>query len=169
MIRATGILAIGLLLSSCGKPEVAVCEDFIKSSLRSPSGYRQVDVTIYDSAPMAPAAFWAEAGLPDPARDPSTVIRLAEANRIRGHQISRRDVFIHYDAPNAYGVPVRGVEKCAFRLIDGQLPSREDMDIDASIAVSRAGMRRLVEDGGVPGAAVDGEPRPGFACCLRSN
>lgn len=110
-------IIISMLLAGCNPFEskfVAACETALKSRLRSPSGYKRVEVTEYNN----PISI-----------DEYVAIRRAEKSELLKFEIdymknsnkqpTRHIAFISYDAPNAYGTLVRGTSQCEYVTSDG--------------------------------------------------
>ena len=92
-LRTLSAVSLSLLCSACGDRAVKACEAFIAEGLRSPSSYRRVEVN--DSLKKL---------TPDPKAK-------SIVDRMQGYE---REILITYDAPNAFGVPIRGMELCTF-------------------------------------------------------
>lgn len=160
-MKSTWALLLPLALLGCDKPEVAACEVFLKGGLRSPSTYHRVSVNSYDGPLGEPAL---------------TQMREEDAERDRGNpewakikrgleaqtpaaqrsQDTLREVFIEYDAANAYGTPIRGAQQCGFVLRNGELPSADSLRAKVSKAESARALRQLRGD----------DKDPAYSCCL---
>jgi hypothetical protein len=125
------------VLASCGQADVAACEEFLKGGLRSPATYRKVSVRTYD-APIT--------------KQQATAIG---ARVYDNRPLTLRKVFIDYDADNAYGTPVRGIEMCAFVLLEGKLPDAGSLRTKVSLAGTQRDYRRLTR-----------QQEPDYPCCL---
>lgn len=126
-----------LLLAGCGQEDVEACEEFLKGGLRSPATHRQVSVRTYN-APIT--------------KQQATAIG---ARVYDDRPLTLRKVFIDYDADNAFGTPVRGIEMCAFLLSDGKLPDAGSLRSKVSLAGTQRDYRRLT-----------GQQEPDYPCCL---
>ncbi|WP_422057705.1 hypothetical protein [Sphingomonas sp.] len=71
-----------------------------------------------------------EARLLEKLRSPATYVRVKATvgQTDPGYKVA----FITYDAANAFGTPVRGLDSCVFKLdATGELPSKGEMQLDA--------------------------------------
>ena len=116
MRPAAGLLTL-VALSGCSSvnnwrhPELAVCEEYLKTTLVSPSSYNRAKATIADS--RLPKSYW-EAAL---AKTPKIFREyLAEDISARSLEGGRRMVFIEYDADNKFGASLRGLGSCTFEM-----------------------------------------------------
>lgn len=159
-------LAIYLVLTACGKPDVKTCESYIKEGLASPATYRREEVSVFQNGPvMTPAQYYEKVGLPDPIRDTNDVIR-TNAELRRDDRIRLRNMFIRYSVSNAYGVPVRGTAHCAFKIVNDVEPTAKELDFALSKAKVRQSTRELVSRGLAPPDFLNGYPNPHYDCCL---
>jgi hypothetical protein len=140
------VLAIPLivLISACnalGQPEeVRACEAFIKERLRSPVTYHRAELTVGGDEPVTQAKFDEQYI----GSKPGELSKLLRA-RVKGKQLALRNVFIHYDADNAYGTPIRGLEMCEFLVVDGRLDSSGDLESRAKSTASNMRLREVME------------------------
>lgn len=100
-----------LLLAGCAAepPEIAECEADAQRDLRSPSTYKRIEAKRFTNPP-----------------EPGKINAARERFGLEGHKdadIGLIDVFIEYDAANAYGTPIRSMEHCQWLTIAGK-PSR---------------------------------------------
>ena len=159
------VMSLCSLLAACDKPDVAACEQFIQAGLKAPSTYRRITIESHD-IPTTRRQFWADAGLPDPIKDPSSTIRALAQLEDRA-KITRRTTYISYDADNGMGVPIRGLNSCTFKLVDGELPSADRLRAAATSAASEEGDAVLIERGLLPPEFSKKKPNVGFECCFR--
>ncbi|MES0168054.1 hypothetical protein NKJ87_19025 [Mesorhizobium sp. M0027] len=96
-------------------PMTRACEVVLKKRLLAPAGYKRVEIT-ENSEPLS---------LDDYLKDRNTT---SESERLLWTRMYNDDIvgknpptkftlFISYDAPNAYGTPVRGLSMCEYRSI----------------------------------------------------
>jgi len=142
--------------------EVLACRTFAQSKLRSPSTYREARVRSFDRSTT-------EAEI-QRLYYPDTSDELSRMNMslLRGRQLGLRSVFLEYDADNAFGTPVRGIEGCDFLLVDGNLDGAGSLDSRARSAALDADTARLAETLNNPDlrrlARRQGD---GMPCCVR--
>lgn len=153
------ILALALL--GCEKAEIKACEGFLKGGLRSPSTYRRVSTNSYDGQinERALAQIRDEEAERDRGNPEWAKIRReldAETPAAERPKETFREVFIEYDAENAYGTPIRGAEQCGFVLRNGELPSSGSLSAKVSKAESSRTLRQLRGD----------DDEPAYPCCL---
>lgn len=155
------LVAFGLLalLSGCSRPEVESCEAYIKSGLKAPMSYRKISVRTFDSQPMHFADLRAEAGLTHPKVGSNALLH-------NNDMVVRRDVFIDYDADNDSGVPIRSIDKCVFKIVDGKAPTPSEMALAVSHAITARSSRELRETGLFETIPDHPAPTIGFECCL---
>jgi hypothetical protein len=105
-----------------------------------------------------------EAHIQKQLRSPATYARVKAISAPAPDGGSIRTVHIEYDASNAYGTPVRGVEGCAFEVgDDGEFPDRSRLELGASQAALAEAENRLAE--------LKGERKPNdldglYSCCI---
>lgn len=119
--------------------EVAACRIFAQGGLRSPATYAEARQRIYTNS-----ATETELRRDYFAGDLDELDRLS-LERVRGHDLSIRTVFLEYDASNAFGTPVRGLTGCAFLLIDGAIDGSGSLESRARAAASDRDMAALAE------------------------
>ena len=154
-IAALGIVGVGGYFGweTYGQPDVKACEAFIKEGLRSPSSYSRVSV-IKGVEPISIEEL-------QKLRPPSSFDKLLKGDR------SLHLVSIEYDADNAYGTSIRGVEVCAFEMRNGELPDSTMIDLKARQSASKRTLRQLSEAGMIEGAPPGSTNSPArFPCCL---
>ncbi|MEO5323077.1 hypothetical protein PV773_07120 [Mesorhizobium sp. CC13] len=103
------------------------CEATLKKRLRSPSMYKRVEIS--DSKePMSLDTYLKM----ESASDQSAVNLYTQMYKdavARGDQPTVFTSFITYDAPNAYGTPVRGIVACAYSSSDGSKSSASEFNV----------------------------------------
>lgn len=144
-----GAAILILFLAGCGRPEVAACEQFIKSQIVSPASYQRASVETMDRDVSADE-YYKAAGrqietLPQRSRE------LAQEERY-----VIRSVVIDYDTADIDGSVVRSKDICQFRMRDGG-PDIPNMDL----AIGQHEIRRSA-------VALVGPPivKPETPCCL---
>ena len=153
---------VGLALASCGSArEVAACEEFIKGELRSPSTYRRISVKSYDGPISERAkAQLSEAEARRAVDNPewAKFRKERDANAPAGEKAAEtmRDVYVEFDSDNAYGTPVRGLQRCGFVLSNGSLLGETALRAKVSLAGANRDYRNLTED----------RTEPEYPCCL---
>ncbi|MEA3033983.1 MAG: hypothetical protein QOH86_1999 [Sphingomonadales bacterium] len=150
-----------LVLAGCGggEPEIAACEQFTKSGLRSPATYRRAEVKTVDEK-VTPEELLSRRG--DRPDDPARQLFL---DAYKGDNLGVRNVIISYDADNAYGTPIRGQQICMFQLRNGQLTDDEKaLQSRVKSAEADRDFRALARSGGLPNQGpLDVPDKP---CCL---
>ena len=97
-------------------------------------------------------------------RSPSTYERTKLTVSPDKDEYGTRSVFIGYDADNAFGIPIRGKEWCAFEVDDdGSFPHSMLMDGDRGLVDANA---RLREAQKLSGIKVKELPVDRPACCI---
>jgi len=147
-VRALLILVapiVGLSLSGCewlqDREEIRACESFTKASLRSPATYDRASVTVAPDEAISLAEYRRQyVGAADDQQ-----ARLAMAMVQRGPLALRRAV-VNYDAANAYGTPIRGLNICEFLVVRGQLVGEGDLERRAGAAANRVEARGVAEN-----------------------
>jgi hypothetical protein len=90
---------------------VTVCEEMLQERLRSPSGYDRVEVKRYEDK-MTRAEYQAYL-----VKDEASADEIEFKTRMFDQGLYQPTVFtiyIHYDAPNAYGTPIRDLASCEY-------------------------------------------------------
>lgn len=128
-----GVLLSAIALAGCNpfEPKLySVCEEVLKERLRSPSGYKRVEISAYENK-MTIADWLSEANRDTPSSAGTNKI-IAEGMERRGETPVRHKLYISYDAPNAYGTLVRGLSECTYVSSDGKTThaSRFNVKID---------------------------------------
>jgi hypothetical protein len=152
---------LALTLAGCGRADVSACEEFLKDSLRSPSTYRRIGVSTYDRPINAEARAQLREEEERSARenpDWAAVRRQLDADTPATERPveTLREVFIEYDAENAFGAPIRGAQRCGFILRNGNLSSSSSLRTKLSLAQSGRSLRQLRGD----------NSEPAYPCCL---
>ena len=119
LLRANCLLLLLPLLSGCNffdSKMVTACEEVLKGRLLAPSEYKRIEIKQFEE-PIGRADFehyFADNDLPP-------VIQ-----KLRKDQFDRGElkpllylVLISYDAPNAYGTPVRSISRCEYPTMNG--------------------------------------------------
>lgn len=113
-MRAIALLVSAVAVAGCNpfEPKLnTVCEELVKERLRSPSAYERVRLTALDEIVSAEAY---EAGY-------GYILTTSQRAVIEGGaNPHRHTVIVEYDAPNAYGTPVRSAARCVHYSIDGK-------------------------------------------------
>jgi hypothetical protein len=145
-MRSAALLAPVLLVvvTGCdrinGPEEVRACEAYIKEQLRSPSTYVRAETMVGGDEPLSQAEFNRQYI----GKDPDDLAKLL-ATVAKERRLAVRRVFIHYDADNAYGTPIRGMNMCEFLVLDGALEGQGGLESRAKSAASRVRLRELTE------------------------
>lgn len=164
-MRKRVIMAVlAISLAGCEKTEVRVCENYIKKGLQSPATYKRAEVKSYDEDQGSLDAFRASVGL-SPVANADQLGKL-EAQLNAGRKISKRQLYITYDADNAFGTPIRGIGACVFKLTDGELEPEERLQSHADTAVLDSQMRELADRGAIARSAAKASPPTGAECCI---
>ena len=169
MLRIASLAASCLALASCDQfglaspPEVRACEAFTKDQLRSPSTFRIIKTVSNDTGKLTLPEFYKLIGA-----KPEKGSIYEQNDQLQVKQgLALRQLGFEYEASNAYGVPVKGYQVCAFRLIDGKLESESTLESN----VSRAKLIDLTAQLGDSGYDTRElkklrPPRGYFGCCL---
>lgn len=105
-----------------------------------------------------------EAHIQKQLRSPATYARVKAISAPAPVAGNIRTVHIEYDASNAFGTPVRGVEGCAFEVgDDGKFPNRSRLEIGASQAALAEVENRLAE---MKGERKTGDLDGLYSCCI---
>jgi hypothetical protein len=96
-------------------PFVKACESELKSRLRSPSGFKRISLRFEDQKDISVKDYIDNILSHDQEVDPWVKDDLESKRKIP----AKFTAFIEYDAPNAYGTPVRGVAMCEYYSDDG--------------------------------------------------
>lgn len=100
----------GLLNRLFDPKMVQICEELIKDRLRSPSTYRRVEVTQFSEAVSAERAHAL-----DPKMTRTEVIAINDGRA----KPTNFQVFIKYEAANAFGTPISGLSLCEYYSVFG--------------------------------------------------
>lgn len=150
------LASIGALsLASCGQPEVKACEQFIKSGLKAPSTYKRLALSVHDER-----VTW-EQHLRESPNDRNVEI----FRKAYEHGQLRRIVALDYEASNAFGVPIRSSEQCAFGLQEGKVADRTRLLNSVKIAEAQRSFRQVNEAGALPNGVQLDMPEPTYPCC----
>ncbi len=152
---AFGLTCGTVAIAACAKPEISACEEFVKGGLRAPATYRRVSLETRDER-----VTWDE--------------YLRESPSDRGNEMlkrafdlgqERRIVSLTYDAQNGFGVPVRNMTRCAFRLSEGKLANR-NLKTTVRLAIAQRELRQSVRRGELPNIPPSDRPlEPAYPCC----
>ncbi|MGV8856457.1 MAG: hypothetical protein ACOH2L_17655 [Devosia sp.] len=93
-------------------PLVKACEEIFKMQLRSPSGYSRVDAI--DSIQPITIREWVYLTRPDRLTEDPLTERQAKRMEEAGQVPAWLTTYVEYDAPNAYGTPIRGTIECKY-------------------------------------------------------
>jgi hypothetical protein len=104
--------------SSFDSPEVTSCEEKLIGTLKSPSSYKRIESSVWDSETTIANL----AGLYFGEDVPLHVDQLL--SELNGHEVAVRHVGIKYDADNSFGASLRDSYYCNFVAVDGKLYSR---------------------------------------------
>jgi hypothetical protein len=109
-------LAVAPLLVGSGcnifEPKIVkACETVIKERLRSPSGYKRIEV-LRSQAAMNRADYYNYLY----ATEASSAVRESKNQRFEEGEIkpTMYTVYVTYDAPNAFNAPIRGISICKY-------------------------------------------------------
>ncbi|MDO9489032.1 MAG: hypothetical protein Q7J32_11705 [Sphingomonadaceae bacterium] len=139
-----------------GSGEIARCEAFVKAQLRSPSTYKRVHASVFDSRLLTAAEFQERLG--DKVPPPESALRL-------------RSVSLTYEADNGFGVPIEERADCQFKVTeeerDAELISPDA--ITREIEEQRERENALKPDDDLASEDLFGPPPAGYLrspCCL---
>ncbi|MEW6630327.1 MAG: hypothetical protein AB1440_05615 [Pseudomonadota bacterium] len=101
------------------------CETVIKERLRSPSGYKRIEVVEAEAKPLSLEDFLKYGGYDDGDTMQALYTKIYNSDVANNHTPKMLERYISYDAPNGYGVPIRSTAIC-------QLPSEDGNASNAS-------------------------------------
>ncbi len=132
LVKGSALLlsAALLLLSGCSFGDsklLATCEAEVKARLLAPAGYHRIEAKEY-SEDMTIEAWMAASMAADPTMKGVYDVDAAAMKR-DGKTPKKLSAFITYDAPNAYGTPIRGVSACEYLTVDGQVDDNAKYEI----------------------------------------
>lgn len=105
-----------------------------------------------------------ETHIKEQLRSPATYVRVKAIADVGQPGKNIRTVHIEYDASNAFGTPVRGVEGCAFEVDeDGEFPARSRMELGASEAALDRSQKLLAQ---LQGKRKSGDLDGLYSCCI---
>ena len=105
-----------------------------------------------------------ETHIQEQLRSPATYVRVKAIADVARPGKNIRTVHIEYDASNAIGTPVRGVEGCAFQVDeDGEFPAHSRMELGASEAALDRSQKALAE---LQGKRKSGDLDGLYSCCI---
>lgn len=148
------ILLFLFALASCQRPEVAICEEFIKEGLKSPSSYKRIRLNVSEN-PLNLQKFVED-------HPNSSILKKEKA---KTGQLNQRFVTIEYDATNGFGVLIRSNQICEFHTLNGELPSREMMKARMKSNSAARDMRELGRQGMLPNQPKIEISGPRYECC----
>jgi hypothetical protein len=128
------------------------CEDFIQSTLKSPSSYKRVSVS-EDEEPITT----------DELKQSGSVLFQLSAMHSVPIPTRVHTVLIQYDADNSYGASIRSAAVCAFDV--GDNPTKQNVNTGVSMAKSAAHRRSWIEQGLLPNNGKT-QMDPPYPCCL---
>ena len=111
--RLAGAAFLLSLLSSCDLFDakiVIVCESALKDRLRSPSEYKRIEITRSEEA-IGRAEYKDLFGSTGSPTLQAVTMADFDSGAVKPVRYTLR---ISYDAPNAYGTPIRGVSRCEY-------------------------------------------------------
>ncbi|WP_349437410.1 hypothetical protein [Pararhizobium sp. A13] len=114
VVHAGALVLLLPALCSCSffDPKIVkVCEAVLQQRLRSPSGYERIEI-VSSETKMDREAFSKHVGRIDlPTSYFTSKMQAFDSGRLRPMVFT---LLISYDAPNAYGTPVRGIASCEY-------------------------------------------------------
>ena len=150
------ILPLAFLgLAACSShPETSACEEYLKGGLKSPSSYKQVKISSFDS--RIPFDAWRNITRATGSKldnDP----RIVKVDRKYQADGGIRTVLIEYDADNSFGASIRGTEVCKFLMTSFM---EEDFLGDPGTSAALASSSRTMEQLGLE------KNEKSTGCCL---
>ncbi|MBL8571967.1 MAG: hypothetical protein JNK84_23070 [Phreatobacter sp.] len=118
-------LAVAALTGGCDVFEpkiVSICEEALHSRLRSPAGYKRLKYAHYET-PLTREQFEQKLAGASPSNR-TMELWAFDNGKTKPMKIQ---VFLTYDAPNAYGTAVRGIVMCEHTNMNGILPRPDDV------------------------------------------
>ncbi|THK34642.1 hypothetical protein EHS39_29415 [Ensifer sp. MPMI2T] len=127
--RVVVALSILMALSGCSffnSKIVTVCEETLKERLRSPSGYQRIEITRYEEK-MDRSEYQAylEANEKLAERREFEMRWFDQGNK----EPTLFEIYINYDAPNAYGTLIRGLVSCEYLDDDGDKSNADSYSV----------------------------------------
>ncbi len=154
-IFRSSIAMLGLKVAGCNQPDVDSCEQFVKLGLKAPSTFRAMQVTMRDEK-----VTWAQHLREEPNdRNVEIFKRAYELGKFR------RIVTLEYEVSNAFGVPIRSSEQCAFDLRDGKVAPRNSLMNSVKIADAQRSFRQLNSADALPNGVRLDMAEPAYPCC----
>ncbi|THK35637.1 hypothetical protein EHS39_23705 [Ensifer sp. MPMI2T] len=128
-LKMTIALSMITALSSCSffdSEMVTACEASLQKRLRSPSEYKRFEITSYEEK-LDRAAF--SRYLTDDKV--GAVFREAQLREFDRGTLDPTlfSLFISYDAPNAFGTPIRGIARCEYMNARGDDSGASEHDV----------------------------------------
>ena len=140
---------------------IAACEAVITAGLIAPSTYKRINVRHGDT-PISVDDFAALIGETDKNGTIYRNIGYAAANGLK-----LREMIIEGEAQNEFGVPIRRLDRCLFRMSGAEYQMKSQIDLYVDSAISDRRMRDLFASGAVPGAPPGTElAQPVRPCCI---
>lgn len=103
------------------------CENVLKERLRSPAGYQRIEITESQS-PLSLEDYLKANYVKD--EDGRTIFtRLFNSESTAKNPPTMFTLFIKYDAPNAYGTPIRGISECKYASISSSKSGAADYPV----------------------------------------
>ena len=150
------LLILAFILTGCSEasryPELAACEEYNSKTLKSPATYKRAKAYISDET--MPAEYWTERERDMFGKSTS----FSDLYKTFAKEGGIRTVVIEYDAANAYGTPVRGIQACKF-----ELTSIADSKFSTEPSASSSVVDLMMVQAGV-------QPDSGqLGCCMSRN
>ena len=154
--RAAALIALVGLLSGCDGADLRACEDYTKATLNTPATYHRASVEVFEQNKLSLEQWFSLTG-----KTPATTLapKLVQEGQAEAG-LGLRQVFIHYDADNAYGTPVRGLTACGFKLVGGKLVDEKQLTSYADTYATNENLKRA---GALPPEL---ENKLKYPCCL---
>jgi hypothetical protein len=121
-------LSVATLIGGCNLFEpamVGVCEQALQQRLRSPTGYKRINVSHYET-PLNRQQFEQKLAGEPPANRTMALWGFDNGTTKPTHI----QVFLTYDAPNAYGTPVREAAMCEYTKLTEVIPRPDNVLIN---------------------------------------
>ncbi|MCH4560325.1 hypothetical protein [Mesorhizobium jarvisii] len=128
---AVAVVATALVLKSDFNPfessMTKSCENVLKKRLRSPAGYKRIGITESQSPLSLEDYLKANYVKDDDGRTIFT--QLYNSESAKKDPPTMFTLFIEYDAPNAYGTPIRSTSMCQYASISSSKSNASDFAV----------------------------------------
>lgn len=154
--QAPALIVLVGLLSGCEGADLKACEEYTKATLSTPATYHRSSVEVFEQNGLSLEKWFALTGKTPATSSAMKIVQEAQAESGLG----LRQIFIHFDADNSFGTPVRGLTACGFKLVGGKLDDEKQLENFAGLYAANENLRQA---GGLPPEL---ENKFKYPCCL---